>query len=345
MVPRGPRPAALPLMPATLISLDALFAWIRGVPAARDGGSSAGPPVIVVDLDTGDAGPAPELHSGIPAVVVGLTTTPEAHALAPACDIVLGPRDPALDAIVATVERNPIAAVAVAVLLRGSERRSLDDGLSAESAVYSALQAGPEFAAWRAGRLRRDRSAQGEPVLVERVGAVLHITLNRPQVRNAFSSAMRDQLIDAFCLPAVDPSLAKVHLKGTGEAFCSGGDLDEFGSFADPASAHLVRLQQSVGRSIAAVSERVTAHLHGACAGSGIELPAFAHRIVAHPSTVIWLPEVSLGLIPGAGGTVSLPRRIGRMRTARLALSRERIDASTALAWGLVDAIEECRRP
>jgi enoyl-CoA hydratase/carnithine racemase len=61
---------------------------------------------------------------------------------------------------------------------------------------------------------------------------------------------------------------------------------------------------------------------------------------VARPDTVIGLPEVSLGLIPGAGGTVSLPRRIGRHRTAWLALTGRTIDAATARAWGLVDEIE-----
>jgi enoyl-CoA hydratase/carnithine racemase len=100
-----------------------------------------------------------------------------------------------------------------------------------------------------------------------------------------------------------------------------------------------VRLQQSVGRAIDAVRDRVTVHLHGACIGSGIELPAFAGTVIAEPSTTIALPEVSLGLVPGAGGTVSLPRRIGRHRTARLALAGERVDAAVALSWGLVDAV------
>jgi enoyl-CoA hydratase/carnithine racemase len=85
----------------------------------------------------------------------------------------------------------------------------------------------------------------------------------------------------------------------------------------------------------------VVAHLHGACVGSGIELPAFAGRVLAAPDTTIALPEVGLGLLPGAGGTVSLPRRIGRHRTALLALARPSIDASTALAWGLVDELEQ----
>jgi enoyl-CoA hydratase/carnithine racemase len=88
------------------------------------------------------------------------------------------------------------------------------------------------------------------------------------------------------------------------------------------------------------MSDRVTANIHGACMGSGIEIAAFAHRVVAHPDTRLALPEVGMGLVPGAGGTVSLPRRVGRHRTALLALSGATIDAPTALRWGLVDAVE-----
>jgi len=176
-------------------------------------------------------------------------------------------------------------------------------------------------------------------VALAREGAVLRITLDRPRVRNAVDTAMRDALVDAFTLPALDPSITEVHLCGAGDAFCAGGDLDEFGTFPDPATAHVVRLQQSVGRAIDAVAERVIAHLHGACVGSGIELPAFAGRVRAAPDTQISLPELSLGLIPGAGGTVSLTRRAGRHRTTRLALTGEVLDATTARDWGLVDEV------
>jgi enoyl-CoA hydratase/carnithine racemase len=83
----------------------------------------------------------------------------------------------------------------------------------------------------------------------------------------------------------------------------------------------------------------VEAHVHGACVGAGVELPAFARRVVAAPDTWFQLPEVGMGLVPGAGGTASLPRRIGRQRTAWLALTGVRLPAATALEWGLVDAI------
>ena len=77
--------------------------------------------------------------------------------------------------------------------------------------------------------------------------------------------------------------------------------------------------------------------------GAGIEIAAFASRIVAGPDTTIRLPEVGMGLIPGAGGTASIPRRIGRHRTAYLALTDVSIDAGTAAAWGLVDELAPAR--
>ncbi len=79
--------------------------------------------------------------------------------------------------------------------------------------------------------------------------------------------------------------------------------------------------------------------VHGACVGAGVELPAFAARVVAREDATFELPELSMGLVPGAGGTVSLPRRIGRQRTAWLCLTGARIDARAALAWGLVDEV------
>jgi enoyl-CoA hydratase/carnithine racemase len=74
--------------------------------------------------------------------------------------------------------------------------------------------------------------------------------------------------------------------------------------------------------------------------GAGIELPAFARSVTAASGTFFLLPEVAMGLVPGAGGTVSIPLRIGRQRTAQWALSVERLDVDTALRWGLIDAID-----
>ena len=84
---------------------------------------------------------------------------------------------------------------------------------------------------------------------------------------------------------------------------------------------------------------RTTVLVHGTTLGGGIEMAAFAGRVVADTDTGIGLPEVGLGLIPGAGGTVGITNRIGRQRTAALALAVDTIDTPTALDWGLVDAV------
>jgi enoyl-CoA hydratase/carnithine racemase len=154
------------------------------------------------------------------------------------------------------------------------------------------------------------------------------------------TSALQQELVEALLVAGADASVERVLLDGSGPSFCSGGDLAEFGTLPDPATAHLVRLTRSPARLLAELAPRLEVRLHGACIGAGIEMAAFAGRIVAHPDTLISLPEVSLGLIPGAGGTVSLPRRIGRHRTAELALTGMKLGAAEALRWGLVDAVE-----
>jgi enoyl-CoA hydratase/carnithine racemase len=177
-------------------------------------------------------------------------------------------------------------------------------------------------------------------VLVEREGAVLRVTLHRPHVRNALDANMREALLDALAVAELEPALA-VELRGARPDFCAGGDLDEFGTFADPVQAHLLRLDRSVARVLGGLAPRTTAFVHGRCVGSGIELPAFAGRVVAAPDVQVQLPELGLGLVPGAGGTASLPARIGRHRTALLGLTGTPIDAAIALAWGLVDELGE----
>ena len=244
-----------------------------------------------------------------------------------------------VDDIVAVVERNPIAAITLVLCLREGSP-SLGRALVAESAAYSVLQAGAEFEEWRANRPKREnRPEPGPAVKVVRQGHRLELVLNRPHVRNALNRALRDGLLEGLALAAADPSLTEVVLRGEGPSFCSGGDLDEFGTFTDPAGAHVVRLATSIGRSIAALGPRIEARVHGTCAGSGVELPAFAARVVAHPDFTASLPEIGLGLIPGAGGTASITRRVGRHRMALLALSGRPVDAATALRWGLVDEV------
>jgi enoyl-CoA hydratase/carnithine racemase len=214
------------------------------------------------------------------------------------------------------------------------------DALVGESLAYATLQAGPEFARWLAAQGRRVRPPEREaPVTATRDGDVLHVVLNRPRLHNSYNAAMRDALVEAFVVALADPAL-QVEISGAGRSFCAGGDLAEFGVVSDAASAHLIRSSANAAPYLLALADRVRVRVQGACVGAGIELAAFAREVRAAPDAFFQLPEVSMGLVPGAGGTVSVPRRIGRQRAAWMALTGARVDAQTALSWGLIDAME-----
>jgi enoyl-CoA hydratase/carnithine racemase len=218
-------------------------------------------------------------------------------------------------------------------------------GVLIESLAYSTLQSGPEFARWLAERGPARMPDITEPVQTRRDGNMLRIAFNRPQRHNAFSTDARAALLEALAVAQADSSIDEVVLSGNGRSFCSGGDLAEFGTFADPASAHLARTRHCPALALDALTARLgqacRAEVRGQVLGSGLEMAAFCGRVEAAPDSVFGLPELSLGLVPGAGGTVSIARRIGRWRTAYLVLSGVRLEVDTALTWGLVDVKSE----
>jgi hypothetical protein len=326
-------------------------------PAAAEGLSAAtGTPLVIVEV--GDAAAGRELAcldiTLLPAVVLAVAADPRCLPAAafPAADVILTEEAAAdapfvrpangvaaaIEQISATLDENPVAGTALALLMRSSAGLPVPEALIAESATYSALQEGTEFRRWRSGRPARPPEPGTDRVLVERAGRELRVTLSRPARRNAVDWRMRDALAGALAIAAADPGL-QVVLRGAGPDFCAGGDLDEFGSRPDPAAAHLIRLTRSPAALLHRLAARTIACLHGSCLGAGVELPAFASRVVAAEDSLLGLPELRLGLVPGAGGTVSLPRRIGRWRTAYLALSGHLLGAAEALGWGLVDEV------
>lgn len=216
-------------------------------------------------------------------------------------------------------------------------------GVIAESLAYSTLQAGPEFSRWLTERGPAQVPSDVDPVLCDRQGDRLLIRFNRPGRHNAFSTSARGELLDALAVARLDPAVVEVMLSGNGPSFCSGGDLAEFGSFTDPVTAHFARTRFSPALALDALTrrlgERCRAVVHGQVLGSGVEMAAFFGWVDAKADSIFGLPELGLGLLPGAGGTVSVTRRIGRWRTAYLVLSGCTIDARTALRWGLVDAV------
>jgi hypothetical protein len=261
--------------------------------------------------------------------------------VAQACDVLLGTVEEAV-LLQANIARNPIAAAVLVQTLRLTERLRVMEALQVESLAYATLQGGAEFRRW----LESNKAARpavptdtGPAVIVTRGDDVLSLELNRASNRNAINVEMRDALDEALQLVIADDSIRRVRLSGRGKCFSVGGDLTEFGTLPDPASAHAIRSLTMPGRFLAQCAERVEAHVHGACIGSGVELPAFARRVTASSSTFFHMPELEFGLLPGGGGCVSIPRRIGRQRMAWWVLSGKRINAQKALEWGLVDEI------
>ncbi|MCR9260239.1 MAG: enoyl-CoA hydratase/isomerase family protein [Pseudomonadaceae bacterium] len=248
--------------------------------------------------------------------------------------------DDVLTSVCAGIAAQPEAAYVLTQVLRHNQNSNASDGLLAESLAYSTLQSGAGFKRWiETQPSKATATEETKPLLVERHEASLFLTLNRPAVHNAYDTALKDALCEALELVHSDPSISTVSLAGNGASFCAGGDLSEFGSFDNPATAHLSRTTRSAGRLLSGLTINTQAYLHGACIGAGIELPAFCNNIEAHPDTFFQLPEVAMGLIPGAGGTVSVLQRIGRQKTALMAISHQRVDAQTALRWGLIDSI------
>ena len=330
-------------------------------------------PVLLVDRDAPDHPRAMPAALASRRILIGVASRAATGALAAALDVTLIPRDAAADStdvglstgptlvgvddprtaaaeLVAAIHANPQAATLLTGVLR-AEVPTGEVALEAESLAYSTLLAGPEFRRWLDTTHRPGPPGPAvDPVLVRREGEDLRVTLNRPERRNAYGREVRDALVAALELavalavplcpggPPTGPGFRLV-LDGAGPVFCSGGDLGEFGSTPDPVTAHLVRLHAGAALPLCELSDVVEARVHGPCVGAGVELPAFAGRFLAAPGTTFRLPELAMGLIPGAGGTVSLPRRIGRWRTFYLAISGIELDLDTALAWGLVDAV------
>jgi len=275
---------------------------------------------------------------------IALTADPDPPA--PWVGVKAADLDAQVDELSAAAVARPIATAVLIQVLRMSLALPFEDALVAESLAYSTLLGGAEFAAWRAATPVRARpraaglAADAPWVRLARGEDGLMVTLARAEARNAVNARLRDELVEALEFALVDPDAGPVILAGQGPAFSAGGDLNEFGQATDLALAHAVRVQQSPARLAHALGGRLTARLHGPCIGAGIEIPAGAARVTATRDAWFRLPEVSMGLIPGAGGTATIPRRIGRERCGYMALSGRAIDAATALAWGLVDAIE-----
>ncbi|MBP6896970.1 MAG: enoyl-CoA hydratase/isomerase family protein [Pseudacidovorax sp.] len=165
-------------------------------------------------------------------------------------------------------------------------------------------------------------------------GEILQITVDNPPV-NALSAAVRRGLLAAIEAADAEPRVKAVLIVGQGANFIAGADIREFGQTPQPPSL------PEVCNRIEACSKPVVAALRGAALGGGLEIAIAAHYRVALPDAKLGLPEVQLGLMPGAGGTVRAPRLIGAAAALELMLSGRHVKAKEALSLGLVDRIAE----
>ena len=179
-----------------------------------------------------------------------------------------------------------------------------------------------------------------ETIIYEKADGIASVTLNRPQVLNRYNIKMRDELFEVLSAIQDDPDVRVVIFKGAGDrAFCVGADLTEFGTAPSPLIARQVRWERDVWGLFANMKQPLIAAIHGYALGSGTEIALFCDIRISSDDAVFGLPEVSLGMIPAAGGSQMLPRILGRGRALQLLLCCDRMDAQEALRIGLVNKV------
>lgn len=179
-----------------------------------------------------------------------------------------------------------------------------------------------------------------ETVIYEKEGPIGHVKLNRPRALNAYSVQMRDDLYEVLGAIHDDDEVRVVIFSGSGEkAFCAGADLTEFLTAPSATGARQIRFRRDLWRRFLAMPQPLIAAVHGYVLGSGMEIAASCDIRVASEDAVFGLPEVKLGIIPGAGGTQTIPRIIGLSRSLEMLLTNRWIPAREAYQFGLVNQV------
>ena len=172
--------------------------------------------------------------------------------------------------------------------------------------------------------------------------SVATISLNRPEVINAFSIQMRDELYKYMRLFQDDDEAKVAIIKGNGErGFCAGADLSEFGTAPSQIMARNIRFSRDLWSLFLDIKKPIIAAMHGFVIGSGIEIAALCDIRIAAENACFRMPETALGMIPAAGGTQMLPRLIGVDATLDLVLTNREISANYAHSIGLIDIVVE----
>jgi enoyl-CoA hydratase/carnithine racemase len=177
-------------------------------------------------------------------------------------------------------------------------------------------------------------------VIYEKKESIAYVTLNRPDVLNAFSVQMRDDLYEVFSAIRDDDEVRAAIVNGAGnKAFCAGADLSEFLTAPSAVKARQIRSRRNLWKLLLGVPQPLIAALHGYVLGSGMEIAACCDIRIASEDAVFGLPEVGLGIIPGAGGTQTIPRIIGAARALDMLLTNRWIKSGEAFQNGLVNRV------
>jgi len=182
-----------------------------------------------------------------------------------------------------------------------------------------------------------------ENILVQQNEGIAKITINRPSKLNALNKNTIAELHEAFKLLEVDKAVKVIIVTGSGEkAFVAGADISEFANFSVEEGTELARKGQEILFDfIQNLSTPVIAAVNGFALGGGLELAMAAHFRVASSNAKMGLPEVSLGVIPGYGGTQRLPQLVGKGKAMEMIMSASMISAEEAKEWGLVNYVVE----
>jgi enoyl-CoA hydratase len=167
------------------------------------------------------------------------------------------------------------------------------------------------------------------------------LVINRPKQLNALNKQTLSEINEAFESMRDDDAVKVVIMTGSGDkAFVAGADIKEFADFSGPEGSDLAKAGHiTVFNVIEEFSKPVIAAINGFALGGGLELAMAAHVRIASDNARMGLPETSLGVIPGYGGTQRLPQLVGKGRALEMIFSAKMIDASTALNYGLVNAV------
>jgi enoyl-CoA hydratase/carnithine racemase len=179
-----------------------------------------------------------------------------------------------------------------------------------------------------------------ETVIYEKRDNLAFVTLNRPHVLNAYSVRMRDELYEVLRAIRDDDEIRVAVLKGAGDkAFCAGADLTEFLTAPSAVIARQIRFRRDLWKLFLSIPQPLVAVLHGYVLGSGIEIALCCDLRIASEDAVFGLPEIGLGIIPGAGGTQTLTRAIGLSRSLDMLLTNRRLQSDEAYRIGLVNRV------